>query len=286
MQSPWILEATAETFQVDVVDRSGELPVVVDFGPPWCQPCQMLGPTLEKLAVEYDGKFLLVKAETERVPQIAEQFGVQSIPAVYALRDGQLVDMFVGLLPEAQIRAWLDRLLPSPAELLIIAARALEATNPAAAEEHFREAIQLTPSLPAATIGLATFLLEQDRTDEARALVDQLEARGFLEPEAERLKSQLELRVQGQSAGSPESCRTAAAADPENLELQLKLAESLAAAARYEEALQVSLALVERGRASNSSSRRAKIMVDIFHLLPADSELTTNYRRRLSTALC
>jgi putative thioredoxin len=284
MQSPWIIEASAETFQIDVVDRSGELPVVVDFWAAWCQPCQMLGPILEKLAVEYDGKFLLVKAETERVPQIAEQFGVQSIPAVYALRDGQLVDMFVGLLPEPQIRAWLDRLLPSPAEMLVVAARALEATNPAAAEEHYREAMLLTPSLPAATIGLAALLLTQDRTDEARALVDQLEARGFLEPEAQRLKSQLALSLHGQSAGSLETCRTAAAAEPDNLELQLKLAESLAAAAQYEEALQVALALVESGRKQFVEPAR-KVMVDIFHLLPADSELTTNYRRRLSTAL-
>jgi putative thioredoxin len=284
MPSDWILEADAETFQVDVVDRSHELPVVVDFWAAWCQPCRMLGPTLEKLATEYAGKFLLVKAETERVPQIAEQFGVQSIPAVYGLRDGQLIDMFVGVLPEAQIRQWLDRLLPSPAELLIAAARKIEAADPAAAEAHYREAARLAPDLPAATIGLAALLIGQNRTDEARALVNQLEARGFLEPEAERLKSQLELRVQGQSAGSPESCRSAAAADPNNLELQLKLAESLASAARYEEALQVALGLVERGRKDFTEPAR-KIMVDIFHLLPPDSELTTDYRRRLSTAL-
>ena len=282
--SPWILEAKPETFQVDVIDRSRELPVVVDFWAEWCQPCRMLGPTLEKLAVEYAGKFLLVKAETERVPQAAEQFGVQSIPAVYALRDGELVDMFVGLLPEAQIRDWLDRLIPSPAELLVAAARQLEASDPAAAEVKYREAASLAPDLPAATIGLARVLLAQNRIVEARTLVDELEARGFLEPEAERLKSQLELHVTGQQAGSVESCRAAAAANPDDLELQLKLAESLAAAGEYEEALQVALALVERGRKQFTEPAR-KIMVDIFNLLPADSELTTNYRRRLSTAL-
>src|SRR6185295_9419634 len=98
--SPWILEATEANFQQEAVERSRELPVVIDFWAEWCQPCRMLAPLLEKLAVEYGGRFLLVKAETENLPNIAAGFGVESIPAVYALRDGQLVDYFVGVLPE------------------------------------------------------------------------------------------------------------------------------------------------------------------------------------------
>ena len=100
-----------------------KLLVVVDFWATWCQPCRMLGPILEKLAQEYAGKFLLVKADTDKLQNIAAGFGVQSIPAVYALRDGQLLDSFVGLLPEGQIRQWIDRLLPSEAEELVAQAR-------------------------------------------------------------------------------------------------------------------------------------------------------------------
>ncbi len=284
MPSAWILEAEADTFQSAVIDRSRELPVVVDFWAAWCQPCRLLTPILEKLAAEYAGKFLLVKADTERLPQIAAQFNVESIPAVYGLRGGELVDMFVGMLPEAQIRAWLDRLLPSPAELLVGEARQLEIADPAAAEAKFRQAVELAPNLPAAQIGLAEMLLAQDRADEARFLVDQLERRGFLEPEAERLKSRLDLRAQGEQAGSLESCRAAARAEPDNLDLQLKLAEALAAAGQYEEALGLALGLIERDRKRFAEPAR-KIMVDIFHLLPGDSELTTTYRRKLSTAL-
>ena len=122
--SPWIIEADDATFQSDVAERSRELPVVVDFWAEWCQPCRMLSPILEKLAREFDGKFLLAKIETEKAPKIATAFGVQSIPAVYGLRDGQLVDFFAGLLPEVQIRSWIERLLPSPAEELVAEGRA------------------------------------------------------------------------------------------------------------------------------------------------------------------
>src|SRR5262245_45410134 len=92
--SPWIIEARQDTFQQYVVSRSREITVVIDFWATWCQPCRLLAPILEKLADEYQGKFLLVKAETEKLPNIAAAFGVQSIPAVYAVRDGELVDYF------------------------------------------------------------------------------------------------------------------------------------------------------------------------------------------------
>jgi len=146
-QSPWILEADEASFQQLAVERSRELLVVVDFWAPWCQPCRLLGPSLEKLAVEYDGKFLLVKADTERVPNIAAGFGVQSIPAVFAMRDGQLIDYFVGLLPEGQLRSWIDRQLPSPAEQLVAEARTLEATDTSAAEAKYAEAALLDANL-------------------------------------------------------------------------------------------------------------------------------------------
>jgi putative thioredoxin len=283
-KSPWIVDARPETFQQEVVERSRELPVVIDFWATWCQPCRMLGPILEKLADEYQGRFLLVKAETEKLPDIAAAFGVQSIPAVYALRHGELLDYFVGLLSEAQIREWLNRLLPTPAEELLSEAAKLEATDAGAAEARYREAARLAPNLAAAKIGLAGLLLKQNRVDEAAAVVEELESRGFLEPEAERLKSQVDLRVQGSEVGNLDACRAAAAAQPEDLDLKFKLAEALASAGQYEEALQLALSLVQADR-KRFGERARKIMVDIFHLLPGDSELASRYRRQLSTAL-
>ena len=100
VQSPHIVELTAENFDAEVVDRSASVPVVVDFWAEWCQPCRILGPILERLAVEYEGRFVLAKAETEKLPDVASGFGVRSIPAVFAVKGGKIVDSFVGAQPE------------------------------------------------------------------------------------------------------------------------------------------------------------------------------------------
>ena len=283
-QSPWILEADEATFQQEVVERSREILVVVDFWATWCQPCRMLGPILEKLARDHDGKFLLVKADTEKLPNIASSFGVQSIPAVYALRDGQLLDYFVGLMNEEQIRGWLDRLLPSPAETLVAEARQVEKADQSAAEAKYLEASRLDPELASAKIGLAGLRLAQGRADEGRAILAELETRGYLEPEAETLQAQMNVKGEPTSAADLDALRAKMAADPNDLATKLGLAEALAARGDYEQALAAALDLVQTGKKELVEPAR-KLMVDIFHLLPADSELILDYRRRLSTAL-
>lgn len=282
--SPWIRVAARETWQDDVFERCRQQPVVVDFWADWCQPCRMLTPILENLATEYDGAFVLVKANTEQLPEAATQFGVQSIPAVYGLRDGEVRDFFVGLLQEPQIRAWLDRLLPSPAEKMSIEAQELASTDVAAAEAKFREAIQLEPNLAAPQIGLAQLLLDQDRLDECTKTVEQLQKRGFLEPEAEKIKAALGLRRQADRVGDLETCRATATQNPDDVSARLQLAEALAAAQEYEEALEVGLGIVVADRHGLGEEAR-KMMVDVFRLLPDDSDLTSTYRRKLSAAL-
>jgi thioredoxin len=137
----FVFEATAQNFQQDVLERSRSVPVVVDFWAPWCNPCLMLSPVLEKLARDYDGKFLLAKVNTESEPELSAQFGIRSIPAVYGLRDSKVLDAFLGVQPESMIRAWLDRLLPTPAQTLAAQALALEATDQEAAESKYMGAL-------------------------------------------------------------------------------------------------------------------------------------------------
>ena len=282
--SPTTIEATPETFERDAIERSREVPVLVDFWAEWCAPCRQLGPVLEKLAGEYEGKFVLVKADTEALPDVATSFGVRSIPAVFALKDGQVVDGFVGAQPESVIRAFIDRLMPTPAEALVAEAAKLESTDPEAAGSRYREAIALAPDDPRTRIKLGRFLLAQGRIEEARALIVELERRGYLEPDAERLKAELTLHGQHLGAEGIEAARASLAAHPEDLGRQFELAEALAAAGEYPEALDLCLDLVERDR-KGEGERARKTMIAIFQVLPADSELINEYRRRLSFVL-
>ncbi len=283
----FLIEPSRETFHADVIERSRSVPVVIDFWAPWCGPCLRLGPLLEKLAQEYDGKFVLAKIDTEKEPELAGQFGVRSIPAVFGVRDGKAVDGFLGLQPETMIRAWLDRLLPTPAEQIAAHARELEATDPKSAEARYKSALSFDPDLPAAHTGLARIALEEGRLEDAQAQITSLERRGFLEPEAEKLKAELMLRAQAQHAGgkSLEQARAALASNPDDLKLKLELAESLAAAGQYSDALALCLELVERDRKGKIGELSRQTMLAIFQILPPDSELVTENQRQLSFVL-
>ncbi|HKM54420.1 MAG TPA: thioredoxin [Isosphaeraceae bacterium] len=282
--SPYVIDVTSASFAEAILDQSQALPVVIDFWAPWCGPCRLLSPVLEKLADEYGGRFLLAKVNIDESPDVAAKFAVRSIPAVFAVRNGKVTDGFVGVQPESAIRMWIDRLLPTEAELLTAAAASLENSDPRAAEERYSQAIALEPDLPQAQIGLARVALADGHFEDAAARLARLEQRGFLEPEAEKLKAELTLRVQARGADSVETARTAMAASPEDLQLKLKLAEALAAAGQYADALALCLELVERDRKGVGEPAR-QTMVAIFQLLPPGHDLATEYQRQLSLVL-
>ncbi len=283
-KAKWIIETTDETFEQDVIERSKEVPVVVDFWAEWCQPCRLLAPILEKLANDFAGKFVLAKANTDQTQAVAGQFRIEGIPAVYGFRDGELLDSFVGVLPVDQIKSWLERLMPTEAEQRAAEASRIAQIDPQGAEQKYREALELDANLPKARIGLAALLLTQGRLDECGEVIEELERRGILEPAAKRIKADLEIHSRAREAGSVDECRVAVKADPDKPDLKLKLAEALAAAGEYQETLEISLELVREHKQQFGEPAR-KIMVDIFQLLPNDSELTRTYRRKLAAAL-
>lgn len=278
-QTTWKIDTRDASFEADVFERSRLGLVVIDFWADWCAPCRTLGPVLEKLVQEYQGQWTLVKADTESSGEAASRFGVSGIPAVYAVLNGEVIDAFQGALPESAIRQWLDPLL---AKARVVEACSLIGEHPARAENLLREVLADSPNEYAAAIALAQLLLDSDREPECRDLLEGLAARGFLEPEAERIRAALELR--SNSGADVDAARLAAQAAPADFAAQLRLAEALAGSQQYEAAFEICLKLVAEDR-RQTGERAKELMVDVFRVLPDDSELTSDYRRKLSMLL-
>lgn len=278
-KADWIINTTDPSFETDVFTRSQLGPVVVDFWAEWCGPCRVLAPILEKAIAEYAGQITLVKANTDETPQAATQFGVSGIPAVFAVVAGEVVDGFQGALPESSIKAWLDKLLGTTA---LYQAQSQIENDPEAAERNLRDFLKTSPDNTDALAMLAEVSLKLGRIDECRQLVEALEDQGPLDARAQKVKSALDL--QGKANVDIEAIRAAATAEPENWPRQLALAEALAGRQEYVEAFELCLNLVSRDRKNTGEKARA-LMVEVFHVLPDDSPLTSEYRRRLASVL-
>ncbi|HET9731040.1 MAG TPA: thioredoxin [Acidimicrobiales bacterium] len=158
-----MIDVTDATFQQDILERSDQVPVVVDLWAPWCGPCKTLGPILESVVQSTDGAVELAKVNVDENPAIAQAFRVQSIPAVYALKNRQVVDSFIGALPEAAVAEWVARLAPVSSE----ADRLVEAGD----EESLRRALELEPDHHKAVVSLAELLVGRGENDEALTLL-------------------------------------------------------------------------------------------------------------------
>lgn len=282
--SPHISSTTTDTFRADVIEASTQIPIVADFWAEWCGPCQQLMPILDQLATEYAGRFRLVKINVDECPEIAGALGVQSIPLVLAFIDGQPASQLPGANDEKSVRQWLDSFLPSPAVEAWNAALAAEAEGRLEdAEAGFRTALETEPDHAEFSIALARTLLTQDRNQECSEILARLEERGFLEPEAEALKDQLALKSQVQDSGGTTQAREALAADPENRELQLHLAEALGVDKNFEEACDILLDIV-RNEFGEQRDLAKEAMVAVLGMMGPKSEMAASYRKQLATA--
>jgi putative thioredoxin len=267
-----VFDATDADFQTAVIDRSHDTPVVVDLWADWCGPCKQLGPMLERAVTARGGEVVLAKVDTEANPGVAKAFAVQSIPAVFGIRDGRVVAQFVGVRPEAEIARFLDDLAPSEADRAVQRARVLHGDE---REAELRRALELEPSHREAAIGLADLVVDRD----AAAAVE-LVTPHRPDPAAEAIVTRADLALGG--GADLDVLRAGVTGDRRDGAALLELGRALAAAGEYDEAIDRLLAAVELGGEEREPARGQ--LVALFNVL-GDDERVRAARPRLARAL-
>jgi putative thioredoxin len=279
----WTIEAGEENFESDVLERSHEVPVLVDFWAPWCGPCRVLGPVLEKLADEYAGKFVLAKINVDESPSLAGAFGVQGIPAVKLIKDGEIAGEFTGALPEPAVREMLSRYLPSEYDEQADEAADLEEQGkPAEAQAIYQTILDAEPNHAKSLLGLGRVLMNAGDRDGALKTLERISPAAEERKIADRLIARLQL--QGDQSADEATLRQKLAAEPGSIEARFDLAQALAANEKFEEALSEFLNIVKSDREFRDDGAR-KAMVQIFDVLPPGDPLIDKYRSELAKVL-
>jgi putative thioredoxin len=280
-----MIDATLSSFERDVIEASAEVPVIVDFWAPWCGPCRALGPLLEKLERHYGGRFRLVKVNSDTNPELVTSFNLKSIPYAVAFVGGSAVARFSGLQPEAFVRAFVERLVPNPAELEHRAAReALARGQPGIAEGLLKNAIALDPSHAGARLDLCAMLLDRGEVAPARTHFDTLTSAARQQSAFEAVLERL--LAAEIAAGLPPITLLARRIfrDDGDLEARLELAELLISKRDFGPAMHQLLEIVRRDRNFRDDIARLKLLA-VFEMAAGEQELVAEYRSRLSSLL-
>ena len=288
-----IIEVITENFMSDVIERSKEIPVIVDFWAPWCEPCKQLTPVIEKIVKEKNGNVILAKMNIDESPEVAQQLKIQSIPAVMAFSDGQPVDGFIGVQPEKNIAEFINKISSlknsSTIEENIIAGKKyIDDDDLETAALVFSEVLKIEPDNISAKSMLARCLLRSDQIDEAENIINNLPANAENNQDFISVRSEVEIFKNAKnnpiSNEQEDELRGDIDKNPKNHQLKLDLAKLLLAKGENENAINELLKIIEFDPKWNDGEAR-KQLIEIFNILGNENILVVEGRKKLSSML-
>lgn len=283
--SPYISNVSVDTFNTEVIERSFHTPVLVDFWAGWCNPCKMLMPILSKLAEEYQGQFFLAKVDSDVERDLATNYGVRSLPTVKVFKQGQIVDEFAGVIPEANIRALIEKYLTRESDGLFNEAyEAMKNNDLVQARTLMEKAYALDPDRKNIILGMAEISLLEGNADEADKLIASLPINQQNDEDVEQIKAKLMFASAAGKGNDIANLEQQIASNPKDVEALKQLGACYVISGEFEKALECYLQLLIIDKEYQEGLPRKSILA-IFNLLGGSGPLVNRYRSKMASAL-